>query len=109
MQRLIVRAHAVVGGTGRRACLPRKLNLCMERKKRSHDLLTASEVVEEYREIVEFLKWDRRMIGVFCQGNLVVSRYDKTLKEWLVRRDSLEALIEYVKGTFQQALQKHGK
>lgn len=81
----------------------------MSKNAKRNEMLTAAEAIEEYREIAAFLKWDKRMIGVFCQGNLVVGRYDNTLKEWVVRRDSLECLIEYVKGTFQSALQKHGK
>lgn len=72
-------------------------------------MLTASEAVQEYRELFEVINWDKRMLGVFVQGNLLIGRYDHTLKDWLVDRNSMDKLIEYVQRKYQNAFENHGK
>lgn len=76
----------------------------MNRNNKVSEHLTATEVLEEYKRIATFLKWDRRMIGVFCQGGLLVGKYDRTLKEWVVRRDSLERLVGFIRESYRDAL-----
>lgn len=76
----------------------------MNRNNKASEHLTASEALEEYKRVATFLKWDRRVIGVFCQGGLLVGKYDRTLKEWVVRRDSLESLIGYIRNTYRDGL-----
>ncbi len=75
----------------------------MEKHTKYLETLTASEALDEHKCLAAFLKWDKRMIGVFCQGGLLVGKYDKTLKEWIVRRDSLNGLLAYVKATYNNA------
>ncbi len=68
----------------------------MDRYTRLNDTLTAAEALEEFEKVTTFLKWDKRMIGVFCKGGLLVGKYDRTLKEWVVQRDSLKRLIGFI-------------
>jgi hypothetical protein len=70
--------------------------------------LTSTEAFEQYEAIFSVLKWERKSMGIFCQANLLVGRYDSNLKEWVVQRDSLESLIKYVDKNFKAAMEQMG-
>ena len=71
----------------------------MAKRRKELDTLTATEAIEEHWVIANYLQWDKRVIGVFCQSGLVIGKYDKTLKEWVVQRESFMGLIRYVRTT----------
>ena len=68
--------------------------------------LTSTEATEQYEAIFSVLKWEKKSMGIFCQASLLIGRYDTTLKEWVVQRDSLESLIHYVNKNFKAAMEQ---
>ena len=69
--------------------------------------ISISEVLTDYSEVLEFLGWDRRTLGTFCQARLLKGKYNNTIKEWILKKSSLDELIEFVLRRWEQSIRKH--
>jgi hypothetical protein len=76
----------------------------MDKHKKQLELITTDEALAKYPKIAAFHKWDRRVIGVFCQSGLVTGKYDNTLKVWLMQPDSFDRLVKFVQTKMREAM-----
>jgi hypothetical protein len=79
----------------------------MQRTNNTNKHISTSEAMAEYSEVFEFLGWDKRILGTFCQARVLNGKYNNTLKEWVFNRSSLDVFIDFMLKKWEQSIRKH--